>query len=355
MPKSLQGLLKSGAGRKMILLGVIIAAIYILLPVLDIFLFTFLFIFLVNGAQKFLRKKIKFLQRVPEAWLAFGIYLLGAFGVIAMVYIYIPRMTSQIYFISQIVHELEEGSLLQHLGEPFVSFIDDSDIFYLIQNSSVYIFETAGAISAIAIEATLAVVLSLFFFAERQHLHIFSQKLEKSLFGGAYEEICSYGRMFTNSFGKVIETQVVIAVVNTSITCLGLYLLRFPSLFALALFVFLLSMIPVAGAIISAIPLVMLGLVVGGIKTAILVVLLIAIVHSIEAYYLNPRLLSHKTELPAFLVFLILITGEHLLGVWGLIVGVPFFVFFLELFECGSNEMPIESQLPLIIEKTDDC
>ena len=346
MPEGLQGLLRSGAGRKMILLGIIIAVIYILLPVLDVFMFTFLFIFLVNGAQKFLRRRIPFFNGIPEAWFAFGIYLLAAVGVMSIVYMYIPHMTAQISLINQIVHELEEGTLLQHLGEPFVSLVDDSDVFYLVKNSSLYVFETAGAISSIAIEATLAVVLSLFFFAERQHLHVFSLRLEKSLFGGAYEEICSYGRMFTHSFGKVIETQVVIALVNTLITCLGLYFLHFPSLLALALLVFLLSMIPVAGAIISAVPLVLLGLVVGGLNTALLVIALIALVHTIEAYYLNPRLLSHKTELPAFLVFLILIISEHLLGVWGLIVGVPFFVFFLELFECGNKEISSESLLP---------
>ena len=332
MREGFEGLIRLGAGRKFLLVGIIVLALYLLMPIFDILMFTFLFIFLVDGVQNLLRQRIKFLAKVPAAFFAFFMYLLAASGLLAMLYFYLPALAGQMSFFHLLVQEFEEGTLLQHLGGPLSSVVDDSDVFYLLKDSSIYVFQTAATISAIVVEATLAIVLSLFFFAENRHLRAFSQRLERSLLGGAYEEICQYGKMFKNSFGKIIQTQVLIAFANTVITIVGLYFLGFPSLLALALLIFLLSMIPVAGAIVSGIPLFLIGLAVGGMQTGLLVILLIAVVHGIEAYYLNPRLLSNKTELPAFVVFLILIVAEHLLGIWGLIVGVPFFVFLLELF-----------------------
>jgi predicted PurR-regulated permease PerM len=58
---------------------------------------------------------------------------------------------------------------------------------------------------------------------------------------------------------------------------------------------------------------------------------MIAVVHAIEAYILNPKLMSSKTNLPVFYTFVVLIFSEHFFGVWGLILGIPVFVFILDV------------------------
>jgi predicted PurR-regulated permease PerM len=45
-----------------------------------------------------------------------------------------------------------------------------------------------------------------------------------------------------------------------------------------------------------------------------ILLLLIAIVHIIEAYYLNPKIVSSFLELPVSLTFIILIVSEHFFG-----------------------------------------
>ena len=55
------------------------------------------------------------------------------------------------------------------------------------------------------------------------------------------------------------------------------------------------------------------------------------IIHAIEAYILNPKFMSSRTKLPIFYTFVILLVSEKFLGVWGLIVGIPIFNFFLEI------------------------
>ncbi|GJM80200.1 hypothetical protein HMSSN139_26960 [Paenibacillus sp. HMSSN-139] len=50
--------------------------------------------------------------------------------------------------------------------------------------------------------------------------------------------------------------------------------------------------------------------------------------------------MSNKTHLPIFFTFLILLVSEHFLGVWGLIVGVPIFIFLLDIVEVPVGVHP---------------
>jgi predicted PurR-regulated permease PerM len=61
------------------------------------------------------------------------------------------------------------------------------------------------------------------------------------------------------------------------------------------------------------------------------VLFLILIVHFIEAYYLNPKIVSGFMEMPMSMTFLILIISEHLMWVIWLIVWVSLFYFIKEL------------------------
>ena len=83
--------------------------------------------------------------------------------------------------------------------------------------------------------------------------------------------------------------------------------------------------------IISAIPLSFIAYSVGGIRDVIYVIVMLLVVHALESYILNPKLMSSKTELPIFYTFVVLVASEHLFGVWGLIVGIPIFTFALDV------------------------
>ena len=108
--------------------------------------------------------------------------------------------------------------------------------------------------------------------------------------------------------------------------------MKMPQIFALGLMVFVLSLVPVAGVIISLVPLSLVGYQVGGIRDVIYIIIMIMVIHALEAYILNPKFMSSRTELPIFYTFVVLLVAEHLWGTWGLIVGVPIFTFLLDVF-----------------------
>lgn len=63
-------------------------------------------------------------------------------------------------------------------------------------------------------------------------------------------QIGTFGRIF----GKAMQAQSAIAVVNTALTAVGLLLLRVSGVGLLSVLVFLCSFVPVAGVIISTVP-----------------------------------------------------------------------------------------------------
>lgn len=154
-----------------------------------------------------------------------------------------------------------------------------------------------------------------------------------------------FGRKFISSFGKVIEAQILIALFNTLFTVVGLWVLGFffepfPYLFALSIMIFMLSLIPVVGFVISLIPLCIIGYNTGGLMLTVNILVMIALLHVIEGYFLNPKLMSSKMNLPMFYTLVVLLFSEHYIGVWGLILGIPIFVFFLDILDISRDNKP---------------
>ena len=48
--------------------------------------------------------------------------------------------------------------------------------------------------------------------------------------------------------------------------------------------------------------------------------------------------MSAKTNLPIFYTFMILIFSEHFLGIWGLIIGIPIFIFLLDVLDINNED-----------------
>jgi len=144
-----------------------------------------------------------------------------------------------------------------------------------------------------------------------------------------YREVAQPVVRFAYVVGRAIQAQAVIAVVNTILTFLGLLILGLPSLAVLSTIVFLFSFIPVLGVFISTTPIVLVALNAGGVNLAVLSVLLVVLVHGIEAYALNPMIYGRHLKLNPVLVLIILFIGHHFFGVWGMLLGVPVVHYFI--------------------------
>lgn len=119
-----------------------------------------------------------------------------------------------------------------------------------------------------------------------------------------------------------IRGQLVICVINGTLTTVGLLILKVKFALTIGLIAGVFSLIPVFGAVMSSVPAVLIALT-QSLLTAVGVLGMIAIVHFIEANFLNPKVMGHNVELHPAIVIFSIVCGEHFLGAVGLLFGVP--------------------------------
>jgi predicted PurR-regulated permease PerM len=182
-------------------------------------------------------------------------------------------------------------------------------------------------------QATVTLLLALLFsflvLVDVERLKAQVRGLRTSRLQDFYEEAAQPVVRFGFVVGRALQAQALIALVNTSLTAVGLALLQIPSLTVLSLIVFVCGFIPVLGTFISTTPIVLVALNVGGLEKAAAVVALVAVVHLVEAYLLNPMIVGRHLNLNPVLVLIILFIGYHAFGVWGMVLGVPVALYLL--------------------------
>lgn len=149
------------------------------------------------------------------------------------------------------------------------------------------------------------------------------QGLSNTKVGFIYDEVADNIAGFGRVLGRALEAQLAIALVNTVLTALGIWLMGLDNILVLSAIVFFCSFIPVAGTFISTTPIALVALQSDGMGALVLVIVLICVIHAIETYILNPQIYGHHMHMNPVLVLIVLTIGGQLFGVWGLLLGIP--------------------------------
>lgn len=320
--------------KRAFIFGLIVLILFSVRSMMNLFLLTFIFSFLMNRLVEFTIKHIRLNRTLLVLLLYTSIVSLLTVGIVK----YLPLITMEI---SQLIRQITNFSTQSH-DNPIIQFIEsviaDNQITSYIENGFSFLLKSFTDISKTSVQVLLALLLSLFFLLEKPRLLEFTEKFKHSKIAPFYHEIEFFGKKFSRTFGKVIEAQFMIAIINTFLSVIVLVILGFPQIFGLSIMIFFLGLIPVAGVIISLIPLTLIAFTIGGFLKVVYLLVAIMIIHAIEAYILNPKLMSSKTDLPVFYTFIVLILSQNFFGVWGLIVGIPVFVFLLDVLGVTEQE-----------------
>ncbi len=338
---SLNQFIKSRGFIRFLTILFLIGVFYALRDMMNLILFTFIFIFLMGGLERIISSTItKFSPiRVKPQIIIILLYTIMISALVMIVYKYIPIITMQITELVKVIIDFykhpPDNTAIDIVISAMQQFISPSEI----EANVGAIYSYVADIGKLSLQLFLALLLSLFFLLEKDKIKRFTRSFKSSKLGLIFTELEYLGTTFVNSFGKVIEVQFLIAFVNAGLSTIILYFLGFPQLLGLAIMIFLLGLIPVAGVIISLIPLCTIAYNIGGGMHVLYVVVLIAAIHGLESYVLNPKFMSAKTHLPTFFTFLVLVFGEHFLGIWGLVLGIPIFIFVLKMLEVPETEV----------------
>jgi predicted PurR-regulated permease PerM len=250
----------------------------------------------------------------------------------------VPIIINQSVDILKEFSEFKTNTKKYNIEQYLTPIFKQINIDAYLKSSTNFLIKFATNIGKWGFNIVIAFVLSTFFMLEKKEIGKFLDRFKDSKLKGFYEYTKYFGINFLNSFGKVIQAQILISIINTTLSVITLSILNFPQLLSLGLMVFLFGLIPVAGAIMSFIPLSIIAFNIGGFPKVLSIAVMVGMLHALESYVLNPKLMSAKTHLPVFVVFLVLIISEHFLGVWGLLIGIPLFIFLLDLLSISAND-----------------
>lgn len=183
----------------------------------------------------------------------------------------------------------------------------------------------------------LSFILSYFFVIDRKKLNKYLLWLKTSSLKFLYNEYDFLFKHIAKWFFLIFRAQFKIALVNTLLTFLWLHIISFiiwqtiPYIFMLTLLVFFLSFIPVLWTILSSLPIALIIYNIAWIYGVLYIVIMIMIIHIIEAYILNPRFISEEVELPVSLTFLLLLLWEYIFWWIWLIIIIPLFYIIINL------------------------
>ena len=137
-----------------------------------------------------------------------------------------------------------------------------------------------------------------------------------------------------------IRGQVILCLINAALTFPGLWFIgthtqatsvaTYSALLSVVAGV--LSLIPIFGVILSTVPMVVLALTQHSVGGALAVILWISIIHSIEAYILNPNILGHSASMNPIIVVFALLAGREVGGLIGALLAVPIASVVVSLF-----------------------
>ncbi|MCS6105714.1 AI-2E family transporter, partial [Clostridium botulinum] len=264
--------------RRFVLLALVIFIFYLFRSMMSLFLLTFTFTFLSVQLVRAVQKK---LPRVKPIWVIAPVYLIIIALLIFFIANYVPQLISQtvkMFNSLQKFYESKEVRSNPYLGVIY-NYLQQINLDNQIKGAITQVVNYISSVGAVGFNIVISFLLSFFYTSQVEQMNAFGRQFLDSKYSWVFSDLFYYGKKFVNTFGVVLEAQLMIAVVNTALTTITLLFMKMPSVIALAVMVFILSLIPVAGVIISLIPLSFIAYSVGGVRYVIYIVIMIVVIH----------------------------------------------------------------------------
>src|SRR4051794_10835537 len=152
------------------------------------------------------------------------------------------------------------------------------------------------------------------------------------------EEIRKRFLSLYRSFDLVMGAQLIISLINTSLTSVFVVIVGMPYAWMIVVATFLCGLLPIVGNLISNSIIVGVGFTMSP-KMALVSLIFLVLVHKLE-YFLNSKIIGTRIKNPVWLTLIGVVLGERLMGIPGMILA-PVVLHFLKT-ETASVEVKSE-------------
>jgi len=322
--------------RRFLIWSCFFGLLYLARKVFGLIFLTFILCFIFNNLILHLRQRVGMSRRL---W-ALIVYVWFVLFVAWLLFLMIPRLGVEAkVFLRHLPQTLDGiGRYLDQLGQqqpnlkPLLEGVRDGLTLQnllginrdALMDLAVLFVNQIGHYVSYFFLGTLFSFLIVFDFP---HLRERLLALRESRLHEVYEEMADAVVDFANVVGFVFQAQIFIALSNTLLTALGMWLLALGPIALLAVIVFVAGLIPVLGTFVSSLPILIIAFNSGGAGLAAEAGVMIVFVHAVETYILNPNIVSAMLKIHPLVTLVILYFGHTLFGFWGVFLGVPVSVF----------------------------
>ncbi len=307
---------------------------------------TFILCYIFNNVISFLERRVPARRRI-HLFLMYFLFLSMVVGVLSVV---MPRMATETkIFLQQLPESLDavHGRLDEmttrytYLAPLFIGLKETLNLNNVLGiNKDGLVVVAVKVVNQVTQYVTyffLGTLFSFFILFDLPNLSAKTQALRHTRIKDVYEETAESVAKFAMVVGAAFQAQIFIAIVNTTLTALGLWFLEIKPVALLSIIVFFAGLIPVLGIFISSAPILLLAFNLQGWMLALKAAGMIAIVHAVEAYLLNPNIFSAVLKINPILTLIILYIGHSLFGIWGVLLGVPVSVYIYRYVLLAGN------------------
>lgn len=200
-----------------------------------------------------------------------------------------------------------------------------------------------GTISAVfsgVVTALLGVIFAIYVLAGKETLGLQCDRtMRRYLKPAWYEKVKYLLTVLNDCFHRYIVGQCTEAVILGLLCMLGMLLLRLPYAAMIGALVGFTALIPVAGAYIGAGVGAFMILTVSPVKAVIFLVFIV-VLQQLEGNLIYPRVVGSSMGLPAIWVLAAVTVGGGMMGIFGMLLGVPLAATAYRLLREDVNRAP---------------
>jgi len=158
-----------------------------------------------------------------------------------------------------------------------------------------------------------------------------------SLYSTVVSELALRFATFYRSFSRVIGAQIIISLINTTLTAVFLVWNGFPFAPVIIVLTFLCGLLPIIGNILSNTLIVGVAFTMGanGPRMALFALIFLVVIHKCE-YFLNSKIIGDRIRNPMWLTLVGIVLGEKLMGIPGMILA-PVVLHYIKV-EASRNK-----------------
>ena len=312
--------------------------------------------------EKFIKKKLKRKKtHFPVRTISITLALLIFFAVIvAISFLLIPELIENIQLlisnIPQVVSDVQDWALKLADDYPDIqkqieaAFESNGTNFndivvtvlnHIINGSLNFVSSLVSGLFPVF----TAVVFAIYMLNQKEQLVVGSKKLMYAYVKKQHaDKVIDMARLANQTFSKFISGQCVEAVLLGCIFFAVLNLLGFPYALIISVLISITALIPMFGAMIAMVIGAVLIAVTSPIK-AILFIIIFQIIQQIENNFIYPKVVGKSVGLSSMWTLLAVILGGSLMGIVGMIIGLPLASIIYAIIKNETNEHLAEKNI----------